>query len=131
MGLFLEGLIWIYSTVTECSPTDGILSSINLNNVNHNLVVNVRLTSSNLWLSPYSEYQQKLFDIISGFHEKDGWSFKEISNWLVEHNYKTPRGRTFTLQHTWSMYSKKKKSIERFKRKYEPIIKEVKIDYLG
>ena len=120
-----------YSTVTDCSPLDGNLSSLNLNKVNHNLVVNVRLTSSNLWLSPYSEYQQKLFDIISDFHEKDGWSFKKISNWLVEHNYKTPRNRTFTLQHTWSIYSKKKKSIERFKRKYEPIIKEVKVNYLS
>ena len=78
-----------YSTVTDSSPT---LVSF----TEHRLVMKVRLTSPNLWLSPYSQYQQELFYIISDFHENDGWNFQQISKWLVENNYKTTRGKTFT-----------------------------------
>jgi len=114
-----------YSTVTEQSPT--VHNLIDLN-TNHYLVMNVRLTSSNLWLSPYSQYQQKLFNIIRNFKENDNWNFKQISDWLVENDYKTPRDKTFTHKHTWSIYTKKKRSIERFNREYEPVIKNVDID---
>ena len=114
-----------YSTVTEQSPTVGNL--IDFNTI-HNLVMNVRLTSSNLWLSPYSQYQQKLFNIIRNFKEEDDWTFKQISDWLVENDYRTPRDKTFTHKHVWSMYTKKKRSIERFNREYEPVIKNVDID---
>jgi len=114
-----------YSTVTEQSPTVGNLIDLN---TNHNLVMTVRLTSSNLWLSPYSQYQQELFDIIRNFKENDDWTFKQISDWLVDNDYRTPRDKTFTHKHVWSMYTKKKRSIERFNREYEPVIKNVDID---
>jgi len=90
--------------------------------------MNVQLTSSNLWLSPYSQYQHKLFNIIRDFRENSDWNFKQISDWLVENDYRTPRDKTFTHKHVWSMYTKKKRSIERFNREYEPIIKNVDID---
>ena len=116
-----------YSTVTEQSPLVGTLISDNISNYGY-LVMTVRLTSSNLWLSPYSQYQQELFDIIRDFKEKDNWNFKQISDWLVDNGYKTPRDKTFTHKHVWSMYTKKKRSIERFNREYEPVIKDVDID---
>jgi len=116
-----------YSTVTEQSPTVDNLISNNIGNHRY-LVMNVRLTSSNLWLSPYSQYQQELFDIIRNFRENDNWNFKQISDWLVDNDYRTPRDKTFTHKHVWSMYTKKKRSIERFNREYEPIIKNVDID---
>ena len=106
------------------------MTELNTSISEHTLVMKVRLTSPNLWLSPYSQYQQELFDIISGFHENDGWNFQQICNWLVDNNYKTTRGKIFSHSHVWSMYTKKKRSIERFNREYEPIVKEVKIDVL-
>lgn len=83
------------------------------------LTMVIRVTSSNLWTSPYNDYQQKLFDIISTQHEKMGKNFQEISDWLNENQYKTPRGKVFTQSHAWSIYTKKKRSIQRFSREFE------------
>ena len=80
----------------------------------------LRLNSSNLWTSSYNDYQQELFDIICSHHEKMGKNFQEISDWLNENQYKTPRAKVFTQSHVWSIYTKKKRSIERFSREFEP-----------
>jgi len=116
-----------YSTVTECSPTGQHSAPIK---PIYSLSMSVSLSSSNLWTSTYSPYQQELFDIIRKFHEKDGWNFKQISDWLIENNYKTPRGKTFTHTHCWSIYKKKNKSIQRFSREFEPTITDVKINQI-
>jgi len=85
---------------------------------------------SNLWTSPYSPYQQELFDLICDFHDGQGWSFKRISDWLVDNQYLTPRGKVFTHKHTWSIYMKKNKSIQRFSREYDPVIVDMKVDMI-
>jgi hypothetical protein len=76
----------------------------------------LRVTSSNLWISPYSNHQQKLFDIIKKKHEDEGLNFVQISDWLNEHDYETPRGKVFTQGHVWSIYTKKMRSEKRFSR---------------
>jgi hypothetical protein len=86
---------------------------------------------SNLWIPPYSPYQQELFDIISKFHDKDGWNFKQISDWLRDNNYLTPRGHPFTQSHTWSIYQKKNRSIKRFSRQFDDTITDMSIDVDG
>ena len=58
-------------------------------------------------------------------------NFKEISDWLVQNDHKTPRGTTFTQGKCWSIYTKKKRSINRFSRTFEPEIKEVKVDIVN
>jgi hypothetical protein len=85
------------------------------------------LVSPNLWVSPYSLYQQQLFDIISQQHA-DGKDFKQISDWLNGNGYATPRGKRFQEPHTWSIYTKKVKSIQRFARQYDHKIKDMGVD---
>jgi len=87
----------------------------------------VRLYSSNLWVSPYTPYQQKLFDLICSKHELEGFNFQQISDWFNEQNFTTPRGKTFTQGHVWSIYKKKKKSIQRFSRVFSPVITDIGI----
>ncbi len=120
-----------YSTVTEHPSTSTHTPSKSSPSTGHFLVMSVRLTSSNLWLSPYSQHQQVLFDLIRTKHEDEGLNFKEISDWMVENDYKTPRGTTFTQSKCWSIYTKKKRSINRFYRTFEPDIKEVKVDIVN
>jgi len=69
-----------------------------------------------------------LFDTISKFHEENGWNFKQISDWLNENGYKTPREKQFRQNHVWSIYVKKKRSIQRFNREYDHVIKDMRVD---
>ena len=116
-----------YSTVINYSSTTRKTST----SKSYSLRVSVELKSSNLWSPPYSPYQQELFGIITKFHEVDGLNFKQISDWLVANQYQTPRGKTFTQSHCWSIYKKKNSSIERFSREYAPVIKDMSIDVVN
>jgi hypothetical protein len=95
------------------------------------LTMIIRITSSNLWTSPYNDYQQKLFDIIRELHEDKGLNFVQISNWMNENNYLTPRGKVFSQPLVWSMYTKKKRSINRFSRSFEPEIISTELDVVN
>ena len=109
-----------YSTVTKYSPTGSVF-----------LIIKVMFKSSNLWVSPYSQYQQELFNIIRSQHEEQGMNFVEICDYLVSNGYKSPRGKDLTQSHVWSIYTKKKKSIQRFSRVFDPVITDVKLDLLN
>jgi len=113
-----------YSTVVNYSPT----TLKDSNSKGYSLRLSVQLRSSNLWTPPYSNYQQELFDIITRLHEVDGWNFKQISDWLVENNYLTPRGTTFSQPKCWSIYKKKNRSINRFTREFDHTITNMDID---
>ncbi|WP_417831832.1 recombinase family protein [Terasakiella sp.] len=65
------------------------------------------------WVSPYSAYQMKLWKLISD-HRDNGWTFKRIAGWLNDHGYQTPRGKTFTARHTFSIIKKKRIRDDRF-----------------
>jgi hypothetical protein len=110
-----------YSTVTCQSPTTVFSKGYSLN-------LSIQVSSSHLWVPPYSDYQQKLFDIISNLHENEGWNFKRISDWLVEHDYLTPRGTTFNQPKCWSIYQKKKRSLKRFTRSFTHSITDLGIE---
>ena len=68
-------------------------------------VLSVRTT--HLWVAPYSQYQQFLYDTICGFREK-GWNYRQIADWLNQNDYKTPRGKKFLNAHAHSIVKKKK-----------------------
>jgi hypothetical protein len=91
----------------------------------------VVVTSPNLWISPYSEYQQTLFGIIQHKHEEEGLNFVQISDWLNENHFKTPRGKVFNQSLAWSMYTKKMRSLKRFSRENELKIKSSGIDVVN
>jgi hypothetical protein len=119
-----------YSTVTDFSVLpDNLVSKINENQRQY-LILTVQLTSSNLWMSPYSSHQTELFHLIKTQHEDGGKNFKQISDWLNEHGYKTSRDKVFTQSHVWSMYTKKNKSNERFGREFVPHFKSISIDVI-
>ena len=44
--------------------------------------------------SPYSDYQQFLYNTITDYLEK-GWNYQQIAEWLNDNKYKTPRGKSF------------------------------------
>ena len=101
------------------------------NNRSYYLTMEVRITSSNLWLSHYSDYQMELYSIISNLHDNQNMTFKQISDHLIEKGYKTPRGYPFTHKHTWSIYNKKNRSDQRFGRSFQPDIIDVGLDIIN
>mgnify|MGYP000660156791 CR=1 FL=1 len=122
----------LYSTVIK-----GSRISDKDNNSNHFytkgffLSMVIRVSCSNLWMSPYSEYQQKLFDIIREQHEDQKMNFVQISDWLNENHYQTPRGKVFNQSLAWSMYTKKMRSIERFSRDNDTQVVSTGIDIIN
>lgn len=114
-----------YSTVKETTPKD---ITPNLTQQQYSFCLSVEVKSSSLWVSKYTPYQQKLYDIICKKHEEDGWNFKQISDWFIKNNYLSTRGKTLKQNHVWSIYQKKQRSIKRFSRQYPHDITSIKID---
>ena len=79
----------------------------------------VEVRFSNLWVAPYSQYQQFLYDTITGFREK-GWNYQQIADWFNSNDYKTPRGKMFHGSHAHSIVKKKKIREVRLTRRYLP-----------
>ena len=132
-----------YSTVEENSTlvntpsTDTVIGNnitsdkVKNNNRSYFLTMEVRITSSNLWLSHYSDYQMELYSIISDLYENQNMTFKQISDYLIDKGYKTPRNHRFTHKHTWSIFTKKKRSDQRFGRSFQPDIIDMGIDIIN
>jgi hypothetical protein len=119
-----------YSTVTDSPLSPENYRHKNTYSTQQFLTMTVVLTSSNLWMSPYSSRQTELFQLIKTQHEDGGKNFQQISDWLNENGYKTTRGKVFSQGHVWSMYKKKTKSNERFGREFVPSFRSVTIDVL-
>jgi hypothetical protein len=120
----------LYSTVINCSSKVPNQPDVT-NQRGYFLTMVVVVTSPNLWMSPYSEYQQTLFGIIQHKHEVDGMNFVQISDWLNENHYKTPRGKVFNQSLAWSIYTKKKRSIQRFSRENDTEVVSTGIDIIN
>jgi hypothetical protein len=58
-------------------------------------------------------------------------TFKQISDYLIEKGYKTPRGYPFTHKHPGSIYHKKNRSDQRFGRSFQPDIIDVGLDIIN
>ena len=117
-----------YSTVSQFPLTQDFLTDIHTPTRREYLTMTVVLTSSNLWMSPYSSRQTELFHLIRTQHEVEGKNFQQISDWFNDHGFKTTRGKTFTQGHVWSMYKKKTNSNQRFGREFVPSFRSVSID---
>ncbi|MCX6232312.1 MAG: hypothetical protein NTZ33_12310 [Bacteroidetes bacterium] len=91
------------------------------------LTLSVDYYSATLWHSPYTDYQQFLYDTIDKMHN-EGSSYIKIAAWMNQNNYLTPRNAVFKPNHAWSIHMKKKRSLKRFSRTYEPIISDMSID---
>jgi len=93
------------------------------------LIFHLRVRASHLWVAPYNEYQQFLFDTITDFREK-GWNFQQIADWLNENGYTTVRGKRFRNAHTHSIVKKKKVRDVRLNRRYEPEIGDFSLRFI-
>lgn len=85
------------------------------------LIFHLKVRASHLWVAPYNEYQQFLFDTITDFRFK-GWYFQQIADWLNENDYLTPRGKSFRNAHAHSIVKKKGIREVRLNKMYEPEI---------
>ena len=92
----------------------------------------ISVTTTKLWESNYSEYQQYLFDRIRGYKEHflTPIGYRKISQILNGEGLKTPRGSIFKNNHVHSIYKKGLIREERMNRKdivevSQPIIEEL------
>ena len=76
------------------------------------------LTTRNLIVAPYSDYQIELHDIIQNLHN-EGLGYRKIAEWLNENGYQTPRGLRFFNNHVHSMLKKKRLRDERLNQEVE------------
>ena len=71
------------------------------------LTFHLTVRASHLWVHPYTEHQQYLYDTIIDFREK-GWNFQEIADWFNANGITTPRGKKFRNAHAHSIVKKKR-----------------------
>jgi hypothetical protein len=89
----------------------------------------LHLHSTNLWWSPYSNYQQRLSTIITDMREDQEMTFPRIADWLNENGYKTPRGHAFTNPHAHSIYTKCKRRNDRYGKTSYSQLKDIKVSF--
>lgn len=117
----------LHSTVTNKHSSASVVGKKGGTSNHFFLCLSIEYTSATLWTAPYSDYQQFLYDTIDQMH-KDGNSYIKISQWMNDNDHLTPRGSVFKPNHAWSIHKKKRKSIERFARVFEPEITNIGID---
>ena len=70
------------------------------------------LKTQNLFVAPYSDYQQFLHDTIQDLQD-GGMGYREIAKWLNEKGHKTSRGKRFYGNHVFSILKRKRQRDER------------------
>ena len=74
---------------------------------------------TNLWVAPYSSYQQLLYGLICDLRNK-GWNYQQIADWLNSNDFTTPRGHKFLNAHAQSIVKKKHLRDARLTKRYPP-----------
>ena len=92
----------------------------------------VSITTTKLWKSNYSEYQQYLFNRICEYKEcfLTPIGYRKISQIFNEEGLKTPRGSIFKNNHVHSIYKKGKIREERINREDIVEVSQVTIEEL-
>ena len=75
------------------------------------LCFDLTLTSPNLRIPNYSQYQHFLYETIIELRNKE-MNYVQIANWLNENGHLTPRGNTFRNNHVHSISKKRKRRLE-------------------
>jgi hypothetical protein len=97
-----------------------------------NIRFSLSITTTKLWESNYSDYQQYLFNRICKYKEcfLTPIGYRKISQILNGEGLKTPRGRIFKNTHVHSIYKKGKIREERINREDIVEISQVTIEEL-
>ena len=93
------------------------------------LIFTLKLRATHLLRSPYSDYQQFLYNTITDFLDK-GWNYQQIADWLNDKGYKTLRGKKFRNNHTHSIVKKKRIRDVRLSRTYEPKLTDFSLQFI-
>ena len=87
------------------------------------------LTTRNLLVEPYSDYQSELHDIIQNLHD-EGLGYRKIAQWLNERGYTTLRGKRFFNTHVFSIPKKKRLRDERLNREFEVEYRNFSLEFM-
>jgi hypothetical protein len=80
----------------------------------------VKVSSKALFIGPYSNSQQRLFDRVFLLRERDLLTFEEIGMLLTKSGTRSVNGCFLGAEHVFSIYKKGKARMERLKLKVEP-----------
>ena len=87
------------------------------------------LTTRNLLVFPYSDYQTELHDIIQNLQD-GGLGYRKIAQWLNENEYQTPRGKRFFNSHVHSILKKKRLRDERLNQEVEVEYRDFSLEFI-
>ena len=86
------------------------------------LVMVVKVKSKALFIGPYSNSQQRLFDRVFLLREREQLTFEAIAKLLTKSGTRSVNGYLLGAEHVFSIYKKGKARQERLSLKVEPEI---------
>jgi hypothetical protein len=84
------------------------------------LLMVVKVKSKALFIGPYTNSQQRLFDRVFLLRERDQLTFKAIAKLLTKSGTRSVKGCLLGAEHVFSIYKKGKVRQERLTLKVEP-----------
>ena len=85
-----------------------------------NIVMVVKVKSKALFIGPYTNSQQRLFDRVFLLRERDQLTFEAISKLLTKSGTRSVNGCLLGAEHVFSIYKKGKLRQERLRLMVEP-----------
>jgi hypothetical protein len=89
------------------------------------VVMVVKLSSKALFIGPYSNSQQRLFDRVLLLRERDQLTFEAIAKLLTKSGTRSAKGCLLGAEHVFSIYKKGKQRVKRLTVKVEPEIQDL------
>jgi hypothetical protein len=86
------------------------------------VVLVVKLSSKALFIGPYSNSQQRLFDRVYLLRERDQLTFEAIARLLTKSGTRSVNGCLLGAEHVFSIYKKGKARMERLTVKVVPML---------
>ncbi len=84
------------------------------------VVMVVKVKSKALFIGPYTDSQQRLFDRVFLLRERDQLTFEAIARLLTKSGTRSVNGCLLGAEHVFSIYKKGKLRMERLTVKVEP-----------
>jgi hypothetical protein len=86
------------------------------------VVMVVKVKSKALFIGPYSNSQQRLFDRVYLLREREQLTFEAIAKLLTKSGTRSVNGCLLGAEHVFSIYKKGKARMERLTLKVEPML---------
>ena len=86
------------------------------------VIMVVKVKSKALFIGPYTDSQQRLFDGVFLLRERDQLTFEAIAKLLTKSGTRSVNGCLLGAEHVFSIYKKGKARMERLTLKVEPML---------